>query len=116
MHRCRLMGLLQQLGTVQRRLGNQRIIPIHLKHPRTLQRPNDQRDRRELRPALRDRIFVYGKCLDVQVVREVFKSSPTLGRNLGGEKEQAEGEGGRVDLGCEDRCAFAHEFQDRRHF
>ena len=101
---------------MQRRLGNQRIIPIHLKHPRALQCPNDQRDRRELRAALRDRMFVHRKRLDVQVVHEVFKASPAFGCDLGGEEEQAEGEGGKIDLGCEDGRAFTHEFEDHRYF
>ena len=115
-HGRRLVRLLQQLGPMQRRLGNQRIIPIHLKHPRPLQRPNDQRDRRQLRPTLRDRVFVDGKGLHVEIVGEVFEPRPTLGCDLGGEEEEAEGEGGRVDLGGEDGGAFADEFEDGGDF
>ena len=65
MHRRRLMRLLQQLGPVQRSLGNQRVVPVYLKHPRPLQCSNDQRDRHELRPALRDRVFVHRKALRI---------------------------------------------------
>jgi hypothetical protein len=115
-HRRRLMRLLQQLGPVQRSLGDQRIVPVHFEHPRALQRPDDQRDRRELRPTLRDRVFVHRKGLHVEIVREVFEAGPALGRDLGGEEEETEGERGRVDLGREDGRAFAHEFEDRGHF
>lgn len=88
-HCRRLVRLLEQLGAVQRRLRDERIVVVRAEHPRTLEGADDERDRLELRAALRDVVLVDGERLDVEVVREILE--PALVRNLRSEQEKPEG-------------------------
>jgi hypothetical protein len=82
------MRLLQQLGLMQRMLGNQRVIPSHLEHLCALKRSSDQRrDFSQLRSAFRNRVFVHRKRLDMQVVRQVFEPRAAFRGDLGSEEE-----------------------------
>jgi hypothetical protein len=72
---------------MQRNLGDQRVIPVHLEYLCALQRPNDQRDRSQLCSALRKRVFVHRKRLDVQVLRQVFEPEATFEGDLGSKEE-----------------------------
>ena len=78
------------------RLRDQRVVVVLAEHARTLQRADDERDRLQLRAALRDAVLVDRERLHVEVVREVLE--PALVCNLRGEKEETERDGWCVAL------------------
>lgn len=80
---------------MQGRLSDERVVVVGPKHPRGLERADDDGDRLELRPALRDGLLIDDKCLDVKFVRELLEAG-VIG-NLGGEQEQPQTRLGRLD-------------------
>lgn len=111
-HCRRLLPLLQQLCPVQRRLRNEGVIVVGSKHARRLQRPDDERDRLQLRPTLRDGLLVDREGLHGEFVRQ-FLEAGFVG---GGEGEEVEPETdlGGFDLVVENRRALVDELEERR--
>lgn len=108
------MGLLEQLRSMQGRLGNERIVVVFTEHPCALQGADDERDRLQLRAALRYAFLVHAECVNVHVVREVLE--PALVRNLSGEQEESESNRRSVHGGRKDGVELSNEFEDCRDF
>lgn len=113
-HRVRLHRFLQQPVPMQRRLGDQRIVVVASKHPRPLQRPNDDRDGLKLCSTLRDRLLVDDEGLNVELVRELLETC--FVGDLGGEEEESETGFGGFDAVVEDGDDLVDEFEDGGEF
>lgn len=99
---------------MQRRLGDQRVVVVAPEHSRPLERPNDDRDRLELSPTLRDRLLVDDEGLNVELVGE-FLETCFVG-DLGGEEEQSETGFGGFDAVVEDGDDLVDELEDGGEF
>ena len=99
---------------MQRRLGDQRCVVVHAKHLGVGKSTNNKRDGLQLRARLRDTVFVHAECLHIKVVCKVFEAA--FVGDLGGEKEEAEGDGRCFNLGGKDGSELAHELEDGGHF
>ena len=109
----RLLALLEQFRTMQRRLGDQGIIVVLAKHPRDLERANDGRDGLQLGLGFRDRFLVDRERLHGKLVRELFLTG--LVRSGKRKEVQAEADvGRRIDLVVEDRRALVDELEQGR--
>lgn len=72
-HRPTLVRLLQQLASVQGRLGDQRVVVLFREPPRSMQRASDDAHRLELRPRVADRIFVDCESLGKEFVADLLE-------------------------------------------
>ena len=113
-HCTRLMRLLEQLRSVQGRLGDERIVVVLAEYPCALQGADDEGDRLQLCTAFRYALLVHAERVNVHVVREVLE--PALVRDLSGEEEESESDRRRIHGSRKDRVELSNEFKDRRHF
>lgn len=96
---------------MQRRLGDQRVVIVRPKHPRSLQRRDHARDGLQLCSGLGDRLLVDHKCLDKELVREFFEAA-VVG-DLRSEEEEAETSLGSFDLVVQQGDDLVDEFEYR---
>jgi hypothetical protein len=113
-HRCRLVGLFQQLATVQRRLGDERVVIVRTEDSRRLQGTDDRCDGLELRPALRYALLVDDERLDVEFVCELLEVAFVC--NLSGEKEQAQARVRCFDLVIQDADYLVNKLEQAADF
>lgn len=95
-NRTTLIGLLEQLATVQRGFGDERVVVLLAEGPRAVQRASDAADGLELRARVADALLVDGKGLREELVRNFLEAR--LVRDLAGGEEEAEAE--FSDGGC----------------
>lgn len=113
-HRAALVGLLEELATVQSGLGDQCVVVFLGEPARAMQGSRDDADGLELRARVADRILVDGECLREELVADFFEARLVGDFTAHHKQSQRQICASRVHTLVEIIDALVHESVERR--